>query len=115
VLARRPPGSQKKRQHVKANALARYGLEAGKQVRQDLIRRVRKGDVKYARKMTHSRTVIVLDYAGGEIAFLYSNTTKEILSFLGPDAPETNDWRNSQAAAARLFGARPRREDGAAD
>jgi hypothetical protein len=115
VLARRPPGPPKKRQNVKARALARFGLELGKQVRRDLIRRVNKGDVKYARKLTSSRTVIVLDYADGEISFVYSSATKEILCFLGPDAAEMKDWRNSQAAVTRLFEARPLRDDGAAD
>ena len=47
-------------------ALSRFGLEIGKQVRQTLIRRVRKGDVKYARKLTNSRTVIVLDIQVGD-------------------------------------------------
>ena len=60
-----------------------------------LIRRVHKGDVKYARKLTNSRTVIVLDYEGGEIAFLYSSASKEIISFLGPDAAETAGFRRS--------------------
>jgi hypothetical protein len=115
VPARRPPGPPKNRQDVKARALARFGLELGKQVRRDLIRRVKKGDVKYARKITNSRTVIVLDYAGGEIAFVYSSATREILSFLGPDAVETKGWRNSEAEAARLFEGPPLREDGAAD
>jgi hypothetical protein len=91
------------RQQVKANALARFGLALGKRVRQSLLRRVRKGDVKYARKLTNSRTVIVLDYAGQEMAFLYSNATQEIVSFLAPDAPETGDWRRSQSAARALF------------
>jgi hypothetical protein len=91
------------RQQVKDCAMSRFGLEVGKMVRQSLIRRVQKGDVKYARKLTNSRTVIVLDYAHGEIAFLYSSTTKEIVSFLPADAPEIADWRNSQAAALALF------------
>jgi hypothetical protein len=115
VPARRPPGPPKKRQNVKARGLARFGLDLGKQVRQDLMSRVQKGDVKYARKLTHSRTVIVLDYAGGEIAFVYSSAAKEILCFLGPDAAEMKGWRNSQAAAARLFEDRPQRENGAGD
>jgi hypothetical protein len=55
--------------------------------------------VKYARKLTHSRTVIVLDYAEGEVAFLYSSATKEIVSFLPPDAPEIAGWRRAQAVA----------------
>jgi hypothetical protein len=67
-------------------------------VRQSLIRRVQKGDVKYARKLTNSRTVIVLDYADGEMAFLYSSKTKEIVSFLPPDAPEIADWRGPEGA-----------------
>jgi hypothetical protein len=98
------------RQQVKDCAMSRFGLEVGKMVRQSLIRRVQKGDVKYARKLTNSRTVIVLDYAHGEIAFLYSSTTKEIVSFLPADAPEIADWRNSQAAAPALF---PRGPEGA--
>ena len=82
--------------------MSRFGLEVGKMVRHSLIRRVQKGDVKYARKLTNSRTVIVLDYAHRELAFLYSSTTKEIVSFLPADAPEIADWRNAQAAALTL-------------
>jgi hypothetical protein len=85
------------RQQVKDRALSRFGLEVGKLVRQALIQRVGCGDVKYARKLTNSRTVIVLEYAGDEMAFIYSNVTKEIVSFLGPDAPEIAHWRCSQS------------------
>ena len=91
-----------RRRQVKECALTRFGFDVGKQARQTLIRRVRKGDVKYARKLTTSRTVIVLDYEGGELAFLYSNAAKDIISFLGPDAPETADWRRSQSAPPAL-------------
>ena len=87
--------------------LSCFGREVGKQVRREVVCRVARGDVKYARKITHSRTVIVLDFAGGEMAFLYSNATKEILSFLAPDAPEIADWHNSRAAARALFGPNP--------
>jgi hypothetical protein len=60
----------------------------GKQERRDLIGRVRKGDVKYARKLTCSRTVIVLEYRGHEMAFLYSSASQTILCFLAPDAAQ---------------------------
>jgi hypothetical protein len=85
---------------VKDCARQRFGLEVNRHLRQTLIRRVTKGDVKYARRVTTSRTVIVLDYAGVEMAFLYSNATKDIVTFLAPDAPETAEWRRSQPAAA---------------
>jgi hypothetical protein len=98
------------RQQVKDCAFSRFGLEIGKMVRQSLIHRVQKGDVKYARKLTNSRTVIVIDYAHRELAFIYSSTTKEIVSFLPADALEIADWRNSHAAAQALF---PRRPEGA--
>ena len=100
------------RQEVKERALARFGLEVGKLVRQTLIRRVSKGDVCYARKVTTSRTVIVLEYAGTEMAFIYSSATKEIISFLGPDAPETADWRHSQSAVLTLIRPGPLRPEG---
>jgi hypothetical protein len=58
-----------------------------------------KGDVKYARKLTNSRTVIVLDHDGREIAFLYCSAQKEIISFLSPDAPETAEWRRARSPA----------------
>jgi hypothetical protein len=87
-----------RRQLVKECARSRLGLDVGRLARQSMIRRVRKGDVKYARKLTNSRTVIVLDHEGGERAFLYSSATKEIISFLGPDAPEIADWVQGQAA-----------------
>ena len=103
-----------RRQQVKDRALSRFGLEVGKLVRQALIQPgAASGDVKYARKVTNTRTVIVLEYAGEEMAFIYSNATKEIVSFLGPDAPETADWRCSRSVALALFrgptaqGARP--------
>jgi hypothetical protein len=96
------PDRQAGRQQVKDCAWSRFGLEVGKMTRQALIRRVQKGDVKYARKLTNSRTVIVLDYGKGEVAFLYSSASKEIVSFLPPDAPEIAGWRRTQAAAAAL-------------
>jgi hypothetical protein len=104
------PDRKAERRQVKDCAFSRFGLEIGKMVRQSLIHRVQKGDVKYARKLTNSRTVIVLDYAHRELAFLYSSTTKEIVSFLSADAPEIADWRNSHAAALALF---PRGPEGA--
>ena len=101
------PDRKAGRQQVKDCAMSRFGLEVGKMVRQTLIRRVQKGDVKYARKLTNSRTVIVLDYANGEMAFLYSSATKEIVSFLPPDAPEIAAWRRSQATVLVLTGRGP--------
>jgi hypothetical protein len=92
-----------RRQLVKECAFSRLGLDVGRQARQSMIRRVRKGDVKYARKLTNSRTVIVLDDEGREWAFLYSSATKEIICFLGPDAPEIADWVSGQAAADTEF------------
>jgi hypothetical protein len=86
-----------RRRQVKEYAWSRLGLAVDKQVRQTLIQRVWKGDVKYARKLTNSRTVIVLDYDGAEIAFLYGGAHKEILSFLSPDAAETAEWRCAQS------------------
>lgn len=111
---RTPPADAKvsDKPSSQANTLARLGLEVDKQVRHELLRRLHRGDVRYARHLTHSRTVVVLDYVGKEIAFLYSNSTKEILRFLAPDAPETGDWRTSQAVAQALF--RPRRAPGEA-
>jgi hypothetical protein len=98
-----------RRQQVKECAWSRLGLAVGKQIRQSLIRRVWKGDVKYARKLTNSRTVIVLDHEGRELVFLYSSAEKEIISFLPPDAPETAEWRRGQATA-KASPARRRRE-----
>jgi hypothetical protein len=88
-----------RRQQVKECAWSRLGLAVGKQIRQSLIRRVWKGDVKYARKLTNSRTVIVLDHDGREIAFLYCSAQKEIISFLSADAPETAEWRRARSPA----------------
>lgn len=84
----------------------RSAIRVGKEVRLELIRRVWKGDVRYARKLTTSRTVIVLDYEGAELAFIYSRAAKEIISFLDPDAPETAEWRRSRVPRAAPF--RPR-------
>ena len=85
-----------RRQLGRECARSQPGLDVGKLARQSMIRRVRKGDVKYACKLTNSRTVIVLDHEGGERAFLYSSATKEIICFLGPDAPEIAEWVSGQ-------------------
>jgi hypothetical protein len=102
-----------RRRLVKEYARTRFGLDVDKQVRQSLIRRVRKGDVKYACRLTNSRTVIVLDHEGGEMAFLYSSASKEIISFLSPEAPETAGWRHSRPAGEKLVGPGRLRRDGA--
>jgi hypothetical protein len=99
-----------RRQQVKECAWSRFGLAIDKQIRQSLIRRVWKGDVKYARKLTNSRTVIVLDYEGGEMSFLYSSAHKEIISFLPADAPETAEWRRGQSTV--IAGPARRRREG---
>jgi hypothetical protein len=91
-----------RRRQVKDRALSRFGLEIGRMARQTMIQRVQKGDVRYARKLTNSRTVIVLDYAGSEVAFLYSSSTKEIVSFLPPDTPVIAAWRGSQTPLTPL-------------
>lgn len=98
---------QARRRQMKDHTLLRFGLEVGRHVRQTLIRRVRQGDVKYARSVTNSRTVVVLDYGGVEMAFLYSSVTKDIVTFLPPDAPEIAEWRHAQSAAALAL-CRPR-------
>lgn len=98
-----------RRQQMQDRAWSRAGFDVGKQIRQSLIRRVWKGDVKYARKLTNSRTVIVLDYEGRELVFLYSSAQKEIISFLAPDAPETAEWRRGQSTV-KAGPARRRRE-----
>jgi hypothetical protein len=95
-----PVHSHVRRRHVKDRALQRFGLEVGRHVRQTLIHRVQTGDVKYACKLTNSRTVVVVEYADVEMSFLYSSATKDIVTFLPPDAPETAEWRQSQSAPA---------------
>lgn len=73
------------------------GIQVGKETRRELIRRVRRGDVRYAQKLTASRTMIVLEHDGVEMAFVYSKTDKTILRFLQPNAPETVDWLRSRS------------------
>jgi hypothetical protein len=94
-----------RRQLVKERARTRLGVDVGKLARQSMIRRVHKGDVRYSRKLTNSRTVIVLEYEGRELAFLYSSASGEIISFLTPDAPEVAEWgqlrRGREAALAK--------------
>jgi hypothetical protein len=81
---------------MKESAWAWFHLAAGKSARQTLVDRVQKGDVRYARRLTRSRTVIVLEYAGQEIAFIYSSASKEIVTFLPLDAAELEGWREGR-------------------
>ena len=49
---------------------------------QHLLQRVRQGDITYACRLTRTRTLIVLDEEGRELAFIYSRRDKQIISFL---------------------------------
>lgn len=84
---------------MKESAWLGFQLAVGKMVRRHLVERVQAGDVRYARRLTRMRTVIVLEYAGQEIAFLYSRVSKEIISFLPLDAPELEGWRGKGQGA----------------
>lgn len=86
---------------VKERARARLGVHVDKAARQTILRRVRKGDIRYARKLTHSRTVMVVEHEGRELAFLYSSAHQEIIGFLSPDAPEIAEWRERRAAPGK--------------
>lgn len=89
-----------RREHMRCRALQRFGLDVGKLARRELIRKVQAGEIKFARRLTHSRTVVVADYAGLELTFLYSGAHKEIVTFLPAGARETAEWRESRARAA---------------
>lgn len=91
-----------RREHMRCRAMERFGLDAGKQVRRALIHQVQTGEVKFARKLTHSRTVIVTEYAGLELTFLYNGVRKEIVTFLPADARETAEWRQSGNNPSRV-------------
>ena len=84
-------------------SLQQCGRAVGKQVRRELLYRVHTGNILYARRLTQSRTVIVLRYGGEELAFIYDGANKRILCFLPPGAPETGDWHRSQAAVRARF------------
>jgi len=91
-----------RREHMRTRAMERFGLDAGKLVRRALIHQVQTGEVKFARKLTHSRTVIVAEYAGLELTFLYNGSRKEIVTFLPPDARETAEWRQSGGQRSQM-------------
>jgi hypothetical protein len=92
-----------RQEHVRNRAMQRFGLEAGKLVRRELIHKVQAGEVKFARRLTCSRTVIVADYGDLEVTFLYSGTRKEIVTFLPADAKETEDWRQARTTGRKCF------------
>jgi hypothetical protein len=89
--------STARREHMQQRARERFGLEIGKLARHSLIRKVQSGDVQYARKLSHSRTVIVTEYAGLEVTFIYCGRTKSILTFLPAEARETAAWRERRS------------------
>jgi hypothetical protein len=97
---------------AKGCVLSRFGLHMGKEARRELIRRVWRGDVRYARKITASRTVIVLDYAGVELAFLYSSAAKDIISFFAADAPEIAEWSGARSRPASVSHSREPGQNG---
>jgi hypothetical protein len=86
-----------RRRRMKESAWSWFQLAASKAANKTLVERVQSGDVRYARRLTRSRTVVVLEYAGQEIAFIYSSASKEIISFLPLDAAELEGWRKDEA------------------
>jgi hypothetical protein len=90
------PKKKLRRRRMKESAWSWFQLAAGKAARHTLVQRVQNGDVHYARRLTLSRTAVVLDYAGQEIAFIYSSASKEIISFLPLDAAELAGWREGK-------------------
>jgi hypothetical protein len=88
-----------RREHMQQRARERFGLEIGKVARRSLIGKLHSGDVCYARKLSQSRTVVVAEYAGIEVTFIYCGRTKSILTFLPPEARETAAWRDRRSAA----------------
>jgi hypothetical protein len=95
-------GSVARREHMQQRARERFGVEIGKLARRSLIRKVQSGEVHYARKLSHSRTVIVADYAGMEVTFIYCGRTKSILTFLPAEARETAAWRECRSPLSSL-------------
>lgn len=87
--------STARREHMQRRAVERFGLKIGKLDRRTLIRKVQTGDVKFARKLTNSRTVVVAEHAGLEVTFIYCGRSKSILTFLPADSRETAEWRES--------------------
>lgn len=84
--------SNARRQHMQSRAKERFGMEIGSLARRTLIRKVQTGDVQFARKLTNSRTVIVTEYAGVVVTFIYCRKMKGILTFLPANARETAAW-----------------------
>lgn len=93
------PAAIARRRHMQRRAAERFGVEIGKFARRTLIAKVQSGEFHFARKLTQSRTVVVADYAGVEVTFLYCGRSKSILTFLPPDARETAAWRASRACS----------------
>jgi hypothetical protein len=85
--------SNSRREHMKKRAKERFGVGIGKWARRSLIGKVQAGDVKFVRKPTNSRTLIVAEHAGIEVTFIYSGTSKGIVTFLPAEARETAQWR----------------------
>ena len=84
-----------KRRRLKESAWSWFQLAASKAARQTLVQKVQNGDVRYARRLTRSRTVVVLEYAGQEIAFIYSGAEEAIVTFLPLDAAELEGWKGN--------------------
>jgi hypothetical protein len=84
-----------RRAHMQKRARERFGLEIGKRDRHALVRKVQAGEIKFAHKLTNSRTVVVAEHAGVDVTFIYCRRNKGILTFLPPDARETAAWRAS--------------------
>ena len=95
------PLAAARREHMQARARERFGLEIGRIDRRALVRKVQTGEIRFARKLTNSRTVVVAEHAGREITFVYCGRSKCILTFLPDDARETAAWRESQRSRER--------------
>ena len=89
-----------RRQHSKRRAAQRYDIELTNKDLIKIVALIRNGKAAASRRITCSKSVVLVQYNGDDLVLLYSKRHKEILTFFPPDGGDARRLESAKICAA---------------
>ena len=89
-----------RRQHSKRRAAQRYDIELTNKDLIKIVALIRNGKAAASRRITCSKSVVLVQYNGDDLVLLYSKRHKEILTFFPPDGGDARRLESAKMCAA---------------
>jgi len=89
-----------RRQHSKRRAAQRYDIELTNKDLIKIVELIRNGKAAVSRRVTCSKSVVLVQYNGDNLVLLYSKRHKEILTFFPPDGGDARRLESIKVSAA---------------